>query len=83
MMKRPYFLWDYDLTEEKTRKILRQGTDSEKCWLMARILEHAHFNDVFQYLTLKNILAYFPRLKMRPVIREYWQRALLAWGYHV
>lgn len=82
-MSKPYFLWDYDLTENQVKKILRRGDDSEKRWLIARILEHAHFNDVFQYLSLTDILAYFSKLKMRPVIRQYWQRALLAWGYHV
>lgn len=81
-MARLYFLWDYDLTENQVKKILRQGNDYEKRWLIARILEHAHFNDVFKYLTLKEILTYFPKLKMRPVIKKYWQRALTTWGYH-
>lgn len=82
-MSKPYFLWDYDLSEEDVKKILHQGSDSEKRWLIARILEHAHFDDVFKYLSLKKILRFFPRLKMRPVTRQYWQRALAVWGYHV
>lgn len=82
-MAKPYFLWDYDLNENQVKKILHRGSDYEKCWLIARILEHAHFDDVFQYLTPKEVFAYFPKLKMRPVIKNYWQRALSAWGYHV
>lgn len=81
-MTKPYFLWDYDLSENQVKKILRQGSDYDKRWLVARILEHAHFTDVFKYLTLKEILTYFPKLKMQPVVRKYWQRALTAWGYY-
>ncbi len=82
-MTKPYFLWDYDLTETQVKKILRQGDEYNKLWLIARILEHAHFDDVFKYLTTKEILDYFPKLKMRPVVKKYWQRALAAWGYYV
>lgn len=28
--KRPYFLWDYDLTEDDVRRILRGGTEVDK-----------------------------------------------------
>ncbi len=82
-MSKPYFLWDYDLSDTGVKKILQQGSDMEKRWLIARILQHAHFRDVFSYLTLDEILAFFPKLKLRPVTRTYWQRAFAAWGYHV
>ena len=83
MMDKPYFLWDYDLSEDQVKRILRQGNEAEKCWLTARILEHAHFNDVFKFLNLQEMVGLFPKLKMRPVARQYWQRALSAWGYDV
>lgn len=82
-MNNPYFLWDYDLSEEDVKRILRQGDEQDKQWLVGRILEHAHFNDVFKYLSLREILRFFPELKMRPITRRYWQRALSAWGYNV
>lgn len=81
-MSKPYFLWDYDLTEKDVQRILQEGNETSRRWLIARILEHAHFNDVFKYLTLKEIVTYFPKLRMRPVIKKYWQRALTTWGYY-
>ncbi len=82
-MSKPYFLWDYNLSDEDVKKILRQGDEYEKRWLIARILEHAHFRDVFDYLKLEDIVKFFSKLKLRPVTRRYWQRALNVWGYDV
>lgn len=44
---RPYWLWDYDLTEADVRRILRGKNLSEKRWLMGRILTSARFNDIW------------------------------------
>lgn len=82
-MPKPYFLWDYNLDDKDVKKILKQGDEHEKRWLIARILEHAHFRDVFKYLTLKDILGIFPKLRLRPATQRYWRRALNAWGYDV
>ena len=35
---RPYFLWDYDLTEEEVRTLLRTGDETTRIWLASRIL---------------------------------------------
>jgi hypothetical protein len=82
-MDKPYFLWDYNLNESDVKKILHQGSEPEKRWLVARILEHAHFDDVFKYLNLREIIESFPKLKLRPTTRRYWQRVLSVWGHNV
>jgi hypothetical protein len=41
LKKRPYWLWDYDLTETDVRRILAGKNEVERRWLMARILESA------------------------------------------
>ncbi len=82
-LNRPYFLWDYDLTEDQVWKILQGDNKLDRQWLMARILTNAHFNDVWKYLELKDVVTEFPYLRMRPQIKESWQRALNIWGYHV
>lgn len=82
-MKRPYFIWDYDLTEEEVRRKLKEGDEFTRRWLIARILSHAKFRDIWKYLTLKEILTIFPKLKMRKQIKTAWERAFAAWGYHV
>ncbi|OGG22130.1 hypothetical protein A3D03_02095 [Candidatus Gottesmanbacteria bacterium RIFCSPHIGHO2_02_FULL_40_13] len=78
--KRPYFLWDYDLTEEDVRKILRGENETEKIWMMSRILESASFDDVWKYVTLHEVRAMFPKLKLKRPIREAWSYALTVWS---
>lgn len=80
---RPYFLWDYDLTQDDVRRILRGKNETEKIWMMGRILSHAHFRDVWEYLTVKDIVSEFPKLRMRPEIKKMWQKSMHVWGYHV
>lgn len=81
--KIPYFLWDYNLSEKEVRKMLKNGDDFSRRWLIARILTSAHFKDVFKYLTLKEVLSIFPRLKMKKETRKAWEKAFSAWGYDV
>lgn len=44
--QRPYFIWDYDLTEEDVHRILRSDNEVEKAWLITRILEYAKWEDI-------------------------------------
>lgn len=82
-MKRLYFLWDYDYTEKDVREMLKHGDEFTKRWLVGRILSSANFNDVFKYLTIREVLDIFPKLKMRKEIAQAWKRAFAAWGYYV
>lgn len=81
--KRPYFLWDYDLTDDDVRRILAGDNETEKIWMMSRILTHAHFNDVWKYVRVKDVADWFPKLRMHPRLKETWKTALTVWGYHV
>ena len=81
--KRPYFLWDYDLTEADVRRILAGDNETEKIWMMSRILDHAAYGDVWKYLTLHDIVNIFSKLRMRKESSEAWKLALTTWGYHV
>ncbi len=36
--QRPYFFWDYDITEDEVREILRGDDKVEKVWVITRIL---------------------------------------------
>lgn len=76
---RPYFLWDYDLTEEEVQALLRSGDETTRIWLASRILESARYADVWRYLTLTEVRALFPYLKLKPVVREAWAYALQVW----
>lgn len=77
---RPYFIWDYDLTDADVRRILRRGNEVEKTWMTSRILESAKLNDVWSYLTLDQVRKNFPKLRLKKPIRDAWAHALDVWG---
>lgn len=76
---RPYFLWDYDLTEDEVQTLLRTGDETTRIWLASRILESARYADVWRYLSLTELRALFPHLKLKPPVREAWAYALHVW----
>jgi hypothetical protein len=79
--RRPYFFWDYDLTEEQVRGILRSGDETEKAWVITRILEYARWEDIWRYLTVDDIRQNFERLRFRwPQVRDLWAYALKVWA---
>jgi hypothetical protein len=49
---RPYFIWDYNLSENEIRAILRGDDEQEKAWLVARLLESTRYEDIWQYISL-------------------------------
>lgn len=77
---RPYFLWDYDLSEDDVRRILRGDNETEKIWMMSRILESAAFDDVWNYVTLKEVREMFPKLRLKKPVRNAWNHALSVWS---
>jgi len=81
--QRLYFFWDYDITEEEVREILRGDDEPRKVWVMSRILEYARFDDVWCYVTPSDLRQYFERLHLRPQVREVWARAIEVWNRQV
>ena len=77
---RPYFLWDYDLTETQVRAILRGEDEQQKAWLVARLLESAKYADVWQYISLAELREIFPKLQLKPQVRAAWEYALHVWA---
>jgi hypothetical protein len=63
--KSPYFVWDYDLSENQVKTILKKGDETTQNWLVGRILESAKFADVWKYLSLSQIKQLFPKLKLK------------------
>lgn len=79
-MRRLSFLWDYDLSEEDVRRILREGTPAERGWLIGRILEYAPWEEIWQYLTPRQIARDLEHIRFRsPRHRELWAYALNRW----
>ena len=76
---RPYFLWDYDLSEDDVRRLLHEGSTVDKNWMLSRILESAKYEDVWKYTTLSEVKEMMPILKIKKPIRQAWERALSIW----
>lgn len=75
-----YFLWDYNLTENKVRKILQGKNEVEKIWLVSRILESAKYEDIWRFLSLSEIKEIFPKLRLKRPIKQAWNYVLSVWG---
>lgn len=80
---RPYFLWDYNVSEDDVFRVLRGDNEAERSWMMSRILTNAAYEDVWKYLRLADVVREFPKLRMRSKTTEAWRYALGVWGYHV
>ncbi len=76
---RPYFLWDYDLSEDDVRDLLSGSNQTDKVWILSRILESAKYEDIWKYTTLSNVKKMMPILKIKKPIREAWEHALSVW----
>ncbi len=80
---RPDFFWDYEMSEEQVRDLVRNGSPAEKAWVIGRILEHAKWDDIWRYLTVADIRASLPRIRFRrPQDRDLWEYALERWARH-
>ncbi|MBI2008052.1 hypothetical protein HYS82_00120 [Candidatus Amesbacteria bacterium] len=80
---RPYFLWDYDLTEADVHRLLKEGNQDTKIWLINRILSSARFEDVWKYISLSDLVKFFPHTQMRRSLKDTWSLALRTWGYEI
>jgi uncharacterized protein (DUF433 family) len=76
----PYFIWDYDLTDADVRAILRGNDEEQKAWLVARLLESATYEDIWRYISLAELRAIFPNLRLKPQVRAAWEFALRVWA---
>lgn len=79
---KPYFLWDYDLTDADVRAIVRGDDETQKIWLVTRLLEAARYEDIWRYITLAELRQIFPKLRLKPQVRAAWEFALNVWGAH-
>ena len=79
-LQTPYFIWDYDITDADIRAILRGNDDEQKAWIVARLLESARYEDIWQYISLAELQTIFPKLQLKPQVRAAWEFALHIWA---
>ena len=78
--QRPWFLWDYDLTEAQVYELLHHAPFAERKWLVGRLLERLRPPEVFQYLSVEQIRAALPQVRMDSKIQRHWQEAIEIWS---
>jgi hypothetical protein len=61
----PYFVWDEPTTVADLRRHLASGDEDERLLWSARILRDARFDDVWRFLSVKDVVAMWPRLAPR------------------
>ncbi len=76
--QRPRFLWEYPLTRGEIQEIL-SGPRDKRLWLVAKILEHGRWEEIWEYLTLEQIQADLPYLRLPQETKEHWRFALSRW----
>jgi hypothetical protein len=74
----PSFLWDYDLSHGEILEVLR-GPQKQRLWLVAKILEHGKWEEIWQYLTRRQIAADLPILRLPEKAKRHWEYALRRW----
>jgi hypothetical protein len=79
--KCPYFIWDYDLTEDDVHAILHGDNEYEKVQMMVRILERCSWSDIWSYLSLSQVHRYWNQIrpKIRRELRPTWELAMKVW----
>jgi len=74
---RPYFLWDEPLTIRQLREILRSGSEQERLAYMAKILREARCEDVWEFLSVDDLVRHWEQLAPRLVRRRAFLEFLL------
>ena len=84
---RPYFLWDCDLTLEAFERRLEDPDQGVRAYFVAKLMRQAKPDDVFQFVTPRQILELWPELRRylgrsRPFwtwLFEAWERQGRVW----
>ena len=76
---RPWFLWDYDLSEAQVREILAHASFEDRKWLLARMLERLGPNEIVGYIPLQEIEKALPHLRLGEKLKRHWKEAVELW----
>ena len=81
--KHPYFIWwDPDITEQDVRDILAGDNVYRRVTMMSYIVNDAEFDDIWKYLSIRDIQANFWQIRWRTSqFRELWKQVLTLIGY--
>jgi hypothetical protein len=77
---RPYFVWDVDVTDEELRRRLKSSDPDVRAQWEGHILAEARFDDVWQYLTVEDVLRDWPHIRRHlGRKRGFWEFLIDGW----
>lgn len=74
----PSFLWEYNLSHGEIVEILH-GPQKKRLWLVAKILEQAKWDEIWDYLDLNMIERDLPLLRLATKTKKHWEEAIYLW----
>jgi hypothetical protein len=78
--KRPYFLWDEDVSIDELRQVLSGGVGSERLRLLGKMLREARDSDVWSFVTPQEVESQLPLLGRRLGRRRpFWEFLIQGW----
>jgi hypothetical protein len=76
----PYFLWDAPMSVRELRERLRTASEPERVRLIGTILREARDMDVWEWVTLDEVLRLWPQLQRHLGRRRaFWEFLLSRW----
>jgi len=80
---KPYFIWwDQDITEDDIHEAIASGNLYRRITYMSYVLNDARFEDIWKFVTLKDVQQDFWRIRWRTVwLREHWRQLLTLLDY--
>jgi hypothetical protein len=81
--EKPYFIWwDQDVTVEDVQKAIASDNLYIRVTYMSYILNDADFEDIWKFMTLKDIQENFWRIRWRTAwLRDHWRQLLTLLGF--
>jgi hypothetical protein len=78
--KRPYFLWDEDISVEELRQRLKSGPADERERLLGKMLREARDIDVWLFVTPEEVARALPSIERRLGRRlAFWKFLIDGW----
>ncbi len=79
--KRPWFLWDYDLTEAQVHELLTHAPFEQRKWLLGRMLERLGPAEIVRYVSLEVLRHALPHLRLDEKVKRHWEEAIAVWTH--
>lgn len=78
---RPWFLWDYDLTEAQVHELLTHAPFERRKWLLARMLDRLGPDEIVRYISLDALRQALPHLRLEERVKRHWEEAIAVWTH--